>query len=266
MTSEDRYTRTATAAAAHLAWCNTIPHTLDQIIGIYVERLSQQGRPLARARLTNDELLGRITGGQGGGKGGHSDPTGDAATRGAVDLGDDADETIGQMTAAVADIAATADLLDHGCSDALGQDRWHLTQPTKRQDRIRHAEARILHAIPLLTTLAGNLTDAMRFQVDAIAESALWLRTKAEGIWLDHRGETLPEARQRTLTVCRIHAQFVKDPPLARHGVGGLCDQCDNFKRNHQAEPTEAIIKRWDWSKAATPAQILEAKARRKGA
>ena len=43
------------AALDHIDWCLTVPHTVDQVIGIHAEALSRDGRPLRYGR-TNTEL------------------------------------------------------------------------------------------------------------------------------------------------------------------------------------------------------------------
>lgn len=94
----------------------------------------------------------------------------------------------------------------------------------------------------------------------ALAETATWLRDKAFGIWDLYRGETLQAAVQRTIVECRVHAAWVKCPPNAVAGKD-LCPRCAKFQERYRCEPTEPIVRRWDYGSEATPGQILEAKA-----
>lgn len=77
-----------------------------------------------------------------------------------------------------------------------------------------------------------------------------------------------PAPVQKALNDCRIctkyHAPHAR-PPKAIPGAGGRCEACDTFHRNHpDCERTEAIWKRHEVGKAATPAQIIEAKSKPK--
>lgn len=258
------------AAIGHLEWCNTAPHTLDKVIGIYAEHTSRQGRPLAVGWVDNDTLLDRVlhkewAGGGNGGKGGHSDPTGTAAVAGVPTLTDDQDETIAQLTYGIRSLADHAQEADQLASAALGQPAWDPPRPERRQPLVAWSISMLHHLAETVDAAAAVMTNRDAGELSwilraGIAEQAEWVATKAQGIWADSRGESKPEARQKALVPCRIHALHVTDPPLA--GLSsGLCDKCDTFKRNHGCEPTGAIIGRWEWTKAATPSQIMEAKA-----
>lgn len=250
-----------TAAISDLNWCLTIPHTLDRIIGLWAEHQDRNGRPLSTRRLSNDELVERISSGQGSGKGGHSDPTGNAAVYGAPDLGDDADETIARLTVATLTIwDATCDL-----TTTLGHDV--TLNPTKRHDRIQAAVAQ-LHRLDVTDADLGALDlderDHARWLIaDPIASTASWLHTKAESLWLETKGERQQVAQQKPLVACRIHAQWFRDPPLAV--TKGVCQPCARFLENHRCWPTEPILRRYELDQPATPGQIIEAKAAARG-
>ena len=127
------------------------------------------------------------------------------------------------------------------------------------------AIARIHRWAPDLEPTAEALHGADLAALDALvctelADTAGWLHDKAEAIWAEHRGEQRQPAVQRPLVACRVHARWVNDPPTAV-GTKGLCSRCEEFQDRYSCEPTEAIVRRWDYGAAATPGQIAEAKA-----
>lgn len=238
-------------AAQHLAWCATIPHTIDQVLGIYTEALSGQGRPM-RHGMTNDEILRAITARIGGRGSGHSDPTPNAALRGEPDAIDDGDETIASITTAIVSLdALTAELvaavpIDPGPEAArTGRDR---------TDTLRACEVR-LHRCASHVDHRDDLGHLIHGE---IGETAAWLHAKAEAIWLASRGEHKPVAVQRDLVECSCCSRW-RSGTIAR--TRGLCEQCATFQGHHRCLPTEPIVRRWDYGKGATPAQVLEAKA-----
>jgi len=242
--------RSAALAASidALDWCSMIPHTIDQVVGIHIEAVSRSGRPLSKQVLTNDELLAKITGRSsgdgGGGKGGHSDPTAMAALMGEPDAVDDADETLGRISAAIAALVEHADEADHVIAEALGMERWN-PPPTSgtRTQLVAHTTARLHHATPNLEAAiamlgrdAGHLDWLVR---TAIHDHATWLHEKASTIWRTSRGEEQIPAVQRTITKCSCCTPFgynehaLPDSPL--------CAGCESFRREYKCWPTRAI-------------------------
>lgn len=260
----DRITQAIAAATADLDWFK-IPHTIDQVLGIYAESLGE-GRALSKRTLTNDECV-EVIKARSYGHGGNvdsawSDPTYQAVLAGQPDAPDDADGTIGAIDACLAQMHHGAQELADLVADACGTARWHpVAAGTRRQDQLAVTSA-------LLARLAANLGDATERtdQLDemdllartTIAESAAWLRTKGEDIWLASRGDHRPVAVQRTIAECR-HCAPWRSGTIAR--VRGLCEQCAKFQGHHQCLPVEAVVKRWEYGKGATPAQVLESKA-----
>lgn len=248
-----------------LGWCVTIPHTIDQVIGIYAERTGATSRPM-RSGMTNDEILSRLTSrtDSGGGKGGHSDPTARAALWGEPDAVDD-DETVANIRAAVTLCHETAVEIGGICADALAAPHWRPPAPLTLTQTVSVTVAHIHHWSPSVEHTAANLRGEELAHLDtlvrtALAETATWLHDKAFGIWDLHRGETLQAAVQRTIVECRVHQAWVKNPPNAMPGKD-LCTRCVNFQERYRCEPTEPIVRRWDYGSEATPGQILEAKA-----
>ena len=264
MTTERRAAAIA-QTVSDLTWCATIPHTVDQVIGIYAERTASSSRPM-RSGMTNDEILSRLTAStdSGGGKGGHSDPTAMAALWGEPDATDD-DDTVATIRAAIALCHETATEITAICADTLLSARWTPPAATTLTAQVATTVAHVHRWTPQLEHTAANLDGDELAHLDtlvriALAETAAWLHAKAFGIWDLHRGETLTPAVQRTLVECRVHAGFTAMPPLAV-SEKGLCSQCETFQERHRCEPTEAILRRWDYGQAATPGQITEAKA-----
>lgn len=246
-----------TAAISDLNWCLTIPHTLDRIIGLWAEHQDRNGRPLAKSRLTNDELVERISSGQGSGKGGHSDPTGNAAVLGAPDLGDDADETISRLTVATLTIwDATRDL-----TATLGH-TVTLTPP-KRHDRIQATVAQ-LHRLDVtdadLDALTPDERDHAHWLIaDPIAATASWLHTKAESLWLETRGERQQVAPEvgRKMRPCACCTPY----GYTEYAVDGsdLCERCDAFRRTYKCKPTRAILQQLvDYGRKRLSTKLIE--------
>lgn len=257
----DRLHQALATAIGHLEWF-AIPHTVDQIIGLYSEALA--GTTMRyRHGVSNDELLEAIRASGSstpGGKGGHSDPTADAALRGEPDAIDDTDGTLGAIDACLRTIGDAARELDHLGADATTTQRWH--PPASgygRQGTLAVIVARLHHAQPTLdaaTQLDPDLVDEL--VRTHIAESAAWLHEKCTEIWRASRGDAMPVAVQRPIVECSCCSAWRKGA-IAR--TRGLCDQCATFQGHHRCLPTEAIVRRWDYGKGATPAQVLEAKA-----
>lgn len=243
MTTDTR-TAALTATIDRLSWCTTIPHTIDQVVGIHIEATSRAGRPLAQRWLSNDELLGRITGNTGGGKGGHSDPTAVAALMGEPDAVDDADETLGMITHTCQSVADYADQADRIVSDALGLDRWN-PPPTggTRTQLLAHTEARIHHARPNLEPAidalghnAGHLDWLIR---SAIHDEVEWLHEKARDIWATSKGDTWTPVIQKKLTYCACCTSWGLTELVAEGS--DLCPWCHAFRSDHKFWPTKEI-------------------------
>ncbi len=262
----DRIVQAVATATADLDWFK-IPHDLDRVLGIYAESLGE-GRALSKRTLTNDECLRAIAARIGGRAGGHADPTPQQALAGEPDSYDDADGTVGAIDACLVQMHHAAQELADLVADATGTARW-TPRPAgpRRQDRLAVVSS-------LLARLAPNLADALErtdqlAEMDelarhAIAESAAWLRTKGEDIWQASRGEHRPVVVQRAIVECRHCSPWRKDTIATSKG---LCQQCADFERNHGKGvlPVEATVRRWEYGKGATPAQVIEAKALAKG-
>jgi len=243
-----------------LGWCVTIPHTIDQVIGIYAERTATASRPM-RSGMTNDEILSRLTSrtDSGGGKGGHSDPTARAALWGEPEAVDD-DETVATIRHAV-------DLCHRSATEIAGL--CGTTTPAPADPTLTTTVATTISTVhrwaPQLEPIAAELHGDDLAHLDQLvrtdlAETATWLHDKAYGIWDMTRGEQLQVAMQRTIVACRVHERWVKNPPNAV-GPKDLCARCTKFQERHRCEPTEPIVRRWEYGAEATPGQILEAKA-----
>lgn len=259
MTDPARLHQQVAAAIVHIDWCTTIPHTLAQVIGIYAEATANAPRPMGHGK-SNAELVDTIRSQASGrfGKGGHSDPTPEAALRNHPEASDDGDETLGAMRAAVALIGEAAEEVDHRCADALGLDRWH--PPTlggSLTSTLTGATARLHHATPNLSS-ACHVEDLGHLIGWQLLDTAAWLHDKAEGIWLASKGESLPVAKQQAIAPC-THCGPWRSGTIAQSQ--GLCEQCREFQRQHKCKPTEPIVRRWEISKQATPGMILDAKA-----
>ncbi len=257
----DRLRTALTAAISDLEWFK-IPHTIDQIIGLYSEALA--GRTMRyRHGVSNDEMVASqrasATGAGGMTDPAWSDPTGDAVLRGQPDAIDDSDETLGAIDATLALLEDAARRLDHLGADACGQVRWHPPQAAdERQGRLSVVISRLHHAKPRLDAAVRHDEEQSDELVRLhIAEPAAWLPAKGEDIWRASRGDTQPVAIQRAIVECTCCSAWRKGT-IAQ--VRGLCDQCSTFQGHHRCLPTEAIVRRWDWGKGATPAQVLEAK------
>lgn len=257
MTAEQR-TAALTATIDNLAWFK-IPHTLDQVVGIYAEATAESHGTQART-MTNEEILSSITSraNGGGGKGGHSDPTPMAALWGEPDARDDADGTLGMIDADLARIVEAADELDRTCSPTP---LIAVRARASRQERISRAVSALHHVRPHLEPAITAGADEARMEYLIrfdLAESAEGLTLKCEEIWRASRGDTRPVAIQRAITECSCCSAWRKGTIATR---AGLCDECANFKSNHSALPIEGIVRRWDYGKGATPALVLEAQA-----
>lgn len=266
--TDDARSAALAAAIDDLSWCVQIPHTIDQVIGIHAERLV--GRLAFRHGSTPDEMAAAITrrldatGGHG--KGGHSDPTANAALGHTPPAVDDADETLRSIDVAIGDLEGASQVLILACCPGLAP--MAASEPT-RTARLAVVVSRLERARMAIDATAATrdgealLDELLRIR---IAETAAWLRAKAEGIWRASKGESLQVAEQKPIVPCRVCAPFHAPhatPPAALPGANGRCERCDNFHRNHGCERTEAIWKRNEYGLGATPGQIHEAKAQR---
>jgi hypothetical protein len=234
-----------------MEWMTAPPHALHQVIGIYAEVLA--GKSMRwRHGTTSTEIIAdlaaaRYDGGRGG-TGGHADPTANAALRHEPDA-DDQDETIGQMR--------HSEELLYELSWTLAD---HVGANTDCQWTGLHG-AKILSS-RCLPLLSEDDHTARSIIVD-ICDTASWLHEKARWIWDASKGEALPVAEQKPLVECRICGTWRKGTIAV---AAGRCAECDNFHRNHpDCERTEPIVRRAEYGKGPTPAQMIEARAAGKG-
>jgi hypothetical protein len=183
-----------------------------------------------------------------GGKGSHSDPTPDAALRHEPDA-DDGDETIAQMRYSESELHAfTMVLAEH-----LGADT-------------DTANWTGLHGARMLATRCLSLLDeddhTARSIVTDITDTAEWLHAKATWIWTAANGEALPVVEQKPIVACRICGTW-RTGTIAT--AAGRCTDCTTFHGNHGCERTEPIVRRAEYGKGPTPAQMIEARAAGKG-
>ena len=239
-----------------LGWCVTIPHTIDQVLGIHAERTTGH-RPM-RHGMTNDEILSTlVNNGGGGGKGGHSDPTARAALWGEPDAIDD-DETAGTIRGAVATCHETAIEIGHLCgTTSPPPPDPTLTTRIATTITIVHRWAPIAPTVQLAPDELSHMDWLIR---DVLAETATWLKAKAEGIWLEHKGERLLVAEQKPLAPCACCSEW----GYRDHAVpsSDLCEVCKRFRDEHKCWPTKSIRDdRAMGRKRVTPGQLAEAKA-----
>ena len=263
MTRETRRAEKFDAAIKRLDWCAQVPHTVDNVVGIYAEKTRTTQRPL-RHGMTNDEILSSITQHSGGGgKGGHADLTAQAALYGEPDAIDD-DGTLAEIRGTIEGIAAHALELDDLCAMSVDEPKWRppATDPTLT-GQVRDAVSRLHHACPLLDRTAQVHPHA-DWLLHEIAESAGWLHDKTRGIWDQYRGDQLPVAEQKPIEPCRLCGTW-------RNGTiavsRGRCEQCTTFQGHHNCTPTERIVTYWEAhgrtgrNVSTPPGMILEAKA-----
>ena len=233
-----------TAAIEHVEWLIAPPHALHSVIGIYAEVLAGKTMHF-RHGATPEEMAAAIsrrldaTGGHG--KGGHSDPTFDAAF-GHTPEADDGDETVRQMRTAETDLVE----LTYELAGRLGAS-------TATSHRGLHAVSLIAHRC--LERLDDDPTVASI--VSDIADTSAWLHEKALWIWQAAKGEALPvtdtSVRRKTCVVCT---------PLGRDVVperGDRCGRCQGFIRENKGLRPTAKIARWweDHPRTATPPRLI---------
>jgi hypothetical protein len=242
---------------ASLDWLNTIPHTIDQVIGLHAEATRNAPRKL-RHGLTNDEIIASISGGGGGGSSGHADPTAMAALWGEPDAVDDLD--LQAIDSALELCWETAVELDHAGATACDLNPWNPIRQRGRAGTVQGTLAHLHHAIPNLAAAEEADPGHVRFLVvTSLDETAAWLKRKAEAIWRASRGETEPAAVQRTLVDCSNCGGWRTGTIAVRKG---LCEQCARFQDAYKFPPNEAITRAWDYGRERlTPAMIAEAKA-----
>ena len=268
MTNTDRAALSAVlrGAISSLDWLNTIPHTIDQVIGLHAEATRNAPRKL-RHGMTNDEIIASISGGSGGGSSsGHADPTANAALHGEPDAVDDLD--LGAIDAALELCYGTAVELDHAGARASDLNPWNPIRQRGRAGTVQGALAHLHHATPNLEAAEEADPGHIRFLVvTSLDETAAWLQGKAEAIWKGSRGHIEPAAVQRTIVDCTNCGDWRKGTIAVRKG---LCEQCARYQDDYKHLPNEAITRAWDYGRQRlTPAMIAEAKAeqtsRRKG-
>lgn len=234
-------------ATAYLTWLTTVPHTIDHVIVVAKENEQRARRAAAQAG-----------GGSGGGPkaSGHSDPTGDRAVAGIVES---SAETTRSIDAALALIGEASTELDDLHAEATGQHQWRPPVPWNRAGILALAITR-LQGVDLTVITSPDLDHLVRTR---LADTASWLRAKAEAILEDAPESDRSQPVQRTIVACRICGPW-RSGSIA--GTTGLCDQCKDFRYHHKCEPTEPIVRRWENGRGATPGMIAEAKApKRKG-
>ena len=265
----ERHRHALATAIDHLDWFK-IPHTADQIVGLYAESTSELRGTTTRAR-TNDEMVDGIraaTNAAGFGKGGHSDPTPAAALRGEPDAVDD-DETLGVIDAALTDLEQAATALDHAVMDAVGKPRWHPPYRPGRQEQVATAVVRLHHCTSDLTEALERMDSEARRDCDdyllvRVTDQARWLSEKGQAIWQSARGERrttatqAPGERPKECTCC------------AGHGITGtlavtegLCANCSRFQSDEKCLPDQRICRAWDRGARSIPnGWKIEAKAK----
>lgn len=239
-------------ATQHLTWLTTVPHTIDHVVVVARENEQRQRRAAAQAATA--------TGGGGPKASGHSDPTGNAAIALIVES---SREITGSIDGALALIRTATAELHHLVADALGQRRWHPPAPHDRAGITSQAVSRLTLITPALdqtcrtlsTAELGNLDHLVQAQ---IGETSTWLRAKAEGVLAEAPERDREQPVQRAIVECRTCSPW-RSGAIAQ--AGGQCRQCKDFQGHHKCTPTEAIVRRWEISKSATPGMILEAKA-----
>lgn len=259
MTPETRRAEKFDAAIKHLDWCAQVPHTIDQLVGIYAEKTRTTQRPL-RHGMTNDEILSSITQHSGGGgRGGHSDPTAQAALYGEPDAIDD-DGTLAEIRGTIEAIGAHALELDDLCAMSVDESVWRppATDPTLT-GQVRDAVSRLHHARPLLD-LTAQVHPHADWLLHEIAEAACWLHDKTRGIWDQYRGDQLPVAEQKAISECGNCKGHGITGTLATRD--GLCDRCARFQSDNKCLPDQRIVRAWDrGSKSIPNGWVIEAKA-----
>ena len=238
-----------------LGWCVTIPHTIDQVLGIHAERTPPRRFALG---LSNDQILQAMRAQEGGRTAVEwSDPTGDAALWGEPDAIDD-DETAGTIRGAVATCHETAIEIGHLCGTTSPPP----PDPTLTT-RIAATITNVHRWAPIVPTvqLAPDDLSHMGWLIrDVLAETATWLKAKAEGIWLEHKGERLLVAEQKPLAPCACCSEWgYRDLAVPS---SDLCEVCKRFRDEHKCWPTKSIRDdRAMGRKRVTPGQLAEAKA-----
>ena len=259
MTDPARLHQHINAAIEHIDWCTKPPHTLTQVIGIYAEATADTPRTMGHG-LTNDEILASIASRaeSRGQKGSHSDPTPRAALWGHADAVDDTDETLGGLRASAAHVIEAATRISDLCAGVAGEALWRPPSTWEGLDvELRTAATGLHRCLPNIAAThdVHDLSFLVRVE---LLETAVWLHAKAEGIWLASKGETKTAAVQRERAECS-HCAGWRRGTMAT--TKGLCEQCANFQYHHKCKPTEAVVRRWEVGRGATPGQINEAKA-----
>ena len=251
---------------ACLDWLNTIPHTIDQVIGLHAEATRNQPRKL-RHGMTNDEIIASISGGGGGGSSGHADPTAMAALWGEPDAVDDLD--LGAIDAALELCWETAVELDHAGALACDLNPWNPLRQRGRAGTVQGILAHLHHAIPNLAAAEEVDPGHVRFLVvTSLDETAAWLKRKAEGIWKGSRGQFAPAAVQRAIVECTNCSDWRSHTIAVRKG---LCEQCAGYQDTYKGLPDEQITRALDYGRKRLSrtmidnARIFQASRKRAG-
>ena len=196
-------------------------------------------------------------------KGDHSDPT-HAQAAAIIDAGIDSTRQARDLHRTAATIAETASWIRATIAAEPIQPGWTI------RDAIGDIAwaTEIPHAAAAWTTEVPELRAEMDHAIDHLDRQCRVLVGQCRAI-LAAAVRERPKVTQPKATPCRCHARWlqasgsVQRPPTAVRF--GLCEECAQFKtRNGGAEPTDAILRRWDYGRGATPAQIAEAKAARR--
>lgn len=251
-----RHAESLARSIGHLDWFK-IPHTLDQVIGVYAEATSELAGTTARTR-TNDQMVDGIkaSAAEGrGAKGGHSDPTPAAALRGEPDAVDD-DVTVGSIDAAL-------DLLSESVLEVATALGIRVPPPGRlgRQSRITDASTNLHRITPDLHVVDHQL-DAKHLDFvirTAIGETAEWLHVKAEAIWDAAKADARP-AQTRTHAECSNCVTHGITGTTAT--VDGMCGHCSRFQSDHKCLPDQRICRAWDRGAKSIPnGWVMEAQA-----
>lgn len=253
---------------ACLDWLNTIPHTIDQVIGLHAEATRNAPRKL-RHGMTNDEIIASISGGGGGGSSGHADPTAMAALWGEPDAVDDLD--LKAIDAALELVYGTAVELDHAGAKACDLNPWNPIRQRGRAGTVQGTLAHLHHAAPNLEAAEQVDPGHIRFLVvNVLDDASAWLKRKALGVWEDSRGEFRQVAVQRTIVECSNCSDWRRNTSAIRKG---LCEQCANHQDRYKGLPDETITRALDsgrWRRITeamlADARIFQATRKRRGA
>lgn len=249
-------TRALNAAALDLDWLSGGPNGKTRF-ALSLEVLRD---PTATERVVADSETAGIRS-----KGGHSDPTGEAAISGNLARLDAQAKGLRRDLADVLDTvqfvreSVTRALydceLDHpagyGIHDAMRDVMWCLTIP-------HTAEAALAH---LKRIEAAERALELFHACDHLAHGTQHLRVEVARVLTSAVKPPSEKPKQKPRECCRSCKRFGVESDLMA-GSRQWCSLCEQFRRNQQCMPTEAIVRTWaSGSSRVTPGMILEAKA-----